>query len=100
TYYEADQLQNAACYGRDGLKPYNAKPSDSIAAIPMTNFDFCFQCAEVKNVATGKSIIVKFIDKCAGCDPGCIDLTKSAFSQLADPSCGVINIAWRTATCP
>ncbi|CAG8809080.1 1759_t:CDS:2, partial [Gigaspora margarita] len=100
TYYEADQLKNAACYGRDGIKPYNAKPSDSIAAIPMTNFNMCFQCAEVKNVATGKSIIVKFIDECAGCDPGCIDLTKSAFSQLADPNCGVINIAWRTTTCP
>ncbi|CAG8488967.1 5460_t:CDS:2 [Cetraspora pellucida] len=100
TFYEADQLDNAACYGRNGLKPYNAKSTDLIAALPMSTLDMCYQCLEVRNNDSKKSIIVKIIDKCAGCAPGCIDLTPGAFAQLGQLKQGVLNIAWRAVKCP
>ncbi|CAG8690873.1 8306_t:CDS:2 [Dentiscutata erythropus] len=100
TFYKDNQLLNAACYGRNGLKPYNAKPTDYIAAIHMSDFEMCFKCIQVKNCETNKTTTVKVIDKCAGCAPGCIDLTQTAFKCLAPLDQGVINIAWRPITCP
>src|SRR6266496_3159507 len=46
TFYEDDQLENAACYGRDGMPDYNAKPSDMIAA---TGKNMCYQCLQITN---------------------------------------------------
>ncbi|CAG8797801.1 10520_t:CDS:1, partial [Racocetra fulgida] len=89
------------CYGRNGLQPYNAKSDDYIAAILMTgNLDMCYQCIEVKNNKSGKTICVKIIDICAGCKPGCIDLTPGAFAALGELDQGVLDISWRTVQCP
>jgi len=98
TYYEGEDLKNAACYGRNGLKPFNAKPSDFIAAMWMRNLEFCYQCIEVRSGKKKvKTITVKVIDKCAGCPTGKknVDLTRTAFEKLAPLSEGRVAIQWR-----
>lgn len=49
-----------------------------------------------------KCVFVRKVDTCAGCAPGSkhVDLTKGAFSQLADPDEGVLNVQMRHATDP
>ncbi|CAG8492050.1 10235_t:CDS:1 [Ambispora gerdemannii] len=104
TYYEGQDLKNSACYGRNGLPVYNARPTDMIAAMAMSGLDMCYKCIEIKNhkkkVVT---IIVKVIDICGGCPPGKnnVDLTKTAFSKLANPIDGRVEIVWRPLpNCP
>ncbi|CAG8441176.1 13845_t:CDS:1 [Ambispora leptoticha] len=98
TYYEGNDLKNSACYGRNGLPVYNAKPTDMIAAMSMSGFEMCYKCIQIKNhkkkVVT---VTVKVIDKCAGCPVGGnnVDLTITAFSKLADPVDGRVEIVWR-----
>ncbi|CAG8541969.1 3169_t:CDS:1 [Paraglomus brasilianum] len=102
TYYEGPDLKNSACYGRNGLRVYNAKPSDFIGAMWMNKFEMCYQCIEIKNGKV-KTIVVKIIDKCAGCPKGHknVDLTKGAFSKLANPIDGRVAIMWRPLpNCP
>ncbi|OMO51028.1 hypothetical protein CCACVL1_30057 [Corchorus capsularis] len=43
---------------------------------------------------TGKSVTVKIMDRCPGC-PSTFDLSKEAFSQIADPVAGIINIDFK-----
>ena len=58
----------------------------------------------VSTVCNGpkKCVFVRKVDTCAGCAPGSkhVDLTKGAFSQLADPDEGVLNVQMRHATDP
>ncbi|CAG8551206.1 8944_t:CDS:1 [Funneliformis caledonium] len=97
TFYEGSALQNSACYGRNGLRNYDANENDMIAAIFMKQLEMCFKCIEVRNPANDKSIIVKFIDKCADCPPESdnIDLTPTAFKLLANLDLGRVEIEWR-----
>ncbi|GBB91348.1 hypothetical protein RclHR1_01860002 [Rhizophagus clarus] len=98
TFYEDDQLNNAACYGRDGLPNYNAKPSDRIGAI--LNDGMCYQCVKITNPENSKSVVVKIIDKCAGCKKNQIDLTKSSFASIANPDDGIVKVTWKGVSCP
>ncbi|XP_070037025.1 putative EG45-like domain containing protein 1 [Nicotiana tomentosiformis] len=45
----------------------------------------------VPHPCTGKSIVVKIVDHCPGCG-GTLDLSKEAFSTIANPVAGVIKI--------
>ena len=49
-----------------------------------------------------KCIFVRVVDSCAGCAPGSkhVDLTKAAFSQLAELNEGVLTVQMRMATEP
>src|SRR5688572_30496242 len=67
TFFESFHLKNSACYGRNGLRRYDAKESDLIAAMNMKGLDMCYKCLKVKNKKTGKTVTVKVIDKCVGC---------------------------------
>lgn len=104
TWYSGNDLKNSACYGRNGLRVYNARPSDLIGAMWMNNFEMCYQCVQIKNGKSSvKTIIVKIIDKCAGCPPHGknIDLTPGAFQHLANPDAGRVEIVWRPLpNCP
>jgi expansin (peptidoglycan-binding protein) len=42
----------------------------------------------------GKSVTVKAVDRCTGCQMYDIDMTPSAFQSLADPALGRIDITW------
>jgi len=59
----------------------------------------CGACLEVKS-ASGKSVIVKVVDRCPECAPGDVDLTQQAFAQIENPTAGRIPITWRFVPCP
>jgi expansin (peptidoglycan-binding protein) len=98
TFYEDDQLNNAACYGRDGIRSYNAKPSDRIGAV--SNNNMCYQCIKITNPKNRKSVIVKIVDECEGCAKNNIDVTRSAFSSIANLDDGIVKITWKGVACP
>ncbi|ESR66716.1 hypothetical protein CICLE_v10010417mg [Citrus x clementina] len=53
------------------------------------------KCTEARNAAphpwTGNNVNVKIVDHCSGC-PSTIDLSREAFTQIANPVSGIINI--------
>jgi len=59
----------------------------------------CGACLEVKS-ASGKSVIVKVVDRCPECAPGDVDLTREAFAKIENPTAGRIPITWRFVPCP
>jgi len=87
--------------------------SDLIAAISEDMFDtypgyagtnpnnnpVCGSTAVIYNPATQKSVQVTVVDRCTGCAWGDIDVTPTAFSQIADMNGGRIhNIQWQFGT--
>ncbi|RIA86186.1 expansin module family protein, partial [Glomus cerebriforme] len=97
TFYEGQSLKNSACYGNSGVRNYDANENDMIAAMNMKDLELCYECLEIRNPTNNNKIIVKVIDKCDGCPPGGdnIDLTPTAFKQLADLNSGRVEIEWR-----
>ncbi|OQV15000.1 hypothetical protein BV898_10760 [Hypsibius exemplaris] len=69
---------STAVYGRD------ANPNN--AAI-------CGQCALVRH-GNGKSVKVTIVDKCMACKLDDIDLSPTAFAQLAEHARGRIPVSW------
>lgn len=57
----------------------------------------CFRCARVSH--EGKSVTVRIVDTCPGCSATSLDLSPSAFNQLAHPDRGVIPIQWDFVNC-
>ncbi|RIA86189.1 expansin module family protein [Glomus cerebriforme] len=100
TFYDDDQLDNSACYGNNGIRSYNAKPSDRIGAMSMRGLEKCYQCLKITNPRNNRSVTVKIIDKCVGCAKNQVDLTPSAFKQIADLDLGIVNIKWTPVSCP
>ncbi|KAG1050778.1 hypothetical protein G6F43_006971 [Rhizopus delemar] len=101
TWYSGADLKNAACYDRIGLPKYSATIHSMIGAMAMKKFENCYKCMKITNSSNKKSIVVKIVDKCAGCVVGkAIDLTPGAFQKLAKLDVGVLNISWKAVTCP
>ncbi|WRX34317.1 RlpA-like protein [Theobroma cacao] len=59
---------------------------------------FTVTCTGARNAVphpcTGKSVTVKIVDHCPGC-PSTLDLSKEAFTLIADPVAGIINIDYK-----
>ncbi|KAG1443392.1 hypothetical protein G6F56_010685 [Rhizopus delemar] len=101
TWYSGNDLKNAACYDRKGLPKYSATIHSMIGAMAMRKFENCYKCMKITNNSNKKHIVVKIVDKCAGCKVGkAIDLTPGAFLKLASLDVGVLNISWKTVSCP
>ncbi|CAO3620952.1 unnamed protein product [Cunninghamella blakesleeana] len=103
TWYSGNDLKNAACYGRSGLPRFSAKVNDMIGAMAMRRFEYCYKCMLITNKKNNKRIIVKIVDKCAGCKVGtAIDLTPGAFKKLNNNNVddGVLDIKWKAIRCP
>jgi rare lipoprotein A (peptidoglycan hydrolase) len=67
----------------------------------MKKFENCYKCMKITNNKNKKNVVVKIVDKCAGCKVGkAIDLTPAAFKKLADLDVGVIDISWKAVRCP
>ncbi len=64
------------------------------------NSQACGACAQVTSKATGKSVIVKIVDRCPECKPGDIDLTQQMFAKIDNPTKGRIAITWKYVPCP
>ncbi|KAL9549979.1 hypothetical protein MBANPS3_004947 [Mucor bainieri] len=102
TWYSGSDLKNAACYDRNGLPAYSATIHSMIGAMAMKKFENCYKCMKITNNKNKKkSVVVKIVDKCAGCKVGkAIDLTPAAFQKLATLNDGVVDISWKTVSCP
>ncbi|KAI8644230.1 RlpA-like double-psi beta-barrel-protein domain-containing protein-containing protein [Parasitella parasitica] len=102
TWYTGGDLKNAACFGRKGRPDFTPKASDMIGAMKMHGFENCDKCMKVTNTENKNTVIVKIVDKCAGCDNNsAIDLTPAAFKKLEkDLGEGVLKISWKVVDCP
>ncbi|KAI8334945.1 hypothetical protein BC941DRAFT_453945 [Chlamydoabsidia padenii] len=104
TWYSGADLKNAACYDRNGLPPYSATIHSMIGAMAMRKFENCYKCMKITNNKNKKlTVVVKIVDKCAGCKVGkAIDLTPAAFKKLApggNLDLGVLDISWKPVRC-
>ncbi|KAF2213113.1 carbohydrate-binding module family 63 protein [Cercospora zeae-maydis SCOH1-5] len=59
----------------------------------------CGGCVEVTG-PNGMKITAMVTDQCPGCGTNHLDLYPDAFSQLADPSEGIIDVTWDYVDCP
>lgn len=81
----------SACYG-------SQEEGNIIAAANPTLYNNKAACGRRYRVTcTGAScrpgnVVVKIVDLCPECAPGRLDLSKEAFSAIADPVAGIINI--------
>ncbi|KAF8598164.1 barwin-like endoglucanase [Ceratobasidium sp. AG-I] len=95
TYYSPSQ-------GR-GACGWNNKDSEHVVAISKALWDETFhggassKCGETAVVSWhGKSVSVRVVDLCVACGHDDLDLSPSAFEQLADKDVGQLNgVSWR-----
>ncbi|KAJ4792538.1 Expansin-related protein 2 [Rhynchospora pubera] len=95
TFY--NQYTPSACYGNVNEGTMIAAASDAL----WNNGAVCGKKYTVKctgptnpgipQPCTGKTVIVKIVDHCPGCQ-GTLDLSKEAFSTIANPVAGIIKI--------
>ncbi|CEP15893.1 hypothetical protein [Parasitella parasitica] len=103
TWYTGSDLKNAACYGRKGFSEFTPKSNDMIGAMKMNGgFEYCYKCMKVTNNKNKKTVTVKIVDQCAGCDNNnAVDLTPAAFKKLeSDLGKGILDISWKVVDCP
>ncbi|RKP06745.1 RlpA-like double-psi beta-barrel-protein domain-containing protein-containing protein, partial [Thamnocephalis sphaerospora] len=86
--------ENDACTGK------TSSTSARIAAVSTNLYgdtskksQHCGQCAKVTG-PSGKSTTVTITDACPTCENNSLDLTKSAFADIADLDAGLIDIKW------
>ncbi|XP_074369579.1 putative EG45-like domain containing protein 1 isoform X2 [Apium graveolens] len=89
----------SACYGNHDSGVMIAAASDPLwnnGAICGKTFTVtCTGPANpVPHPCTGKSVTVKIVDHCPGCG-GTLDLSKEAFTAIANPVAGVIKIDYQ-----
>lgn len=89
-------LTASACYGNTQEGVMIAAAGDAIwnNGAACGKF-FTVKCTGPRNPVphpcTGASVTVKIVDHCPGC-PSSLDLSKEAFTKIANPVAGVINI--------
>jgi len=80
---------------------YPAGQDKLIVAMPMdimADKGNCGKCVQVNH--EGKSVTVKVTDSCPACkEHGRIDLSDTAFEQLASKDKGIIDITWKWVDC-
>lgn len=92
TYYSATGV------GHCSFEPLN--DSMMIAAMNASDYgsaDWCGACLEVSG-PRGK-VTVQVMDSCPECSSGDLDLSSSAFAQIADPVEGLVDIDWKMVPC-
>lgn len=92
TYYDATGVGNCS---------FEATTDNMLVAALNTadygNAEWCGTCAEVMGPLG--TVTVKIVDRCPGCASGDIDLSGTAFSQIANPSDGRVPITWKFVAC-
>jgi expansin (peptidoglycan-binding protein) len=79
------------------------KPNDILTAA-MNHADYntaqaCGACAEVTNLNTLQSVVVRVDDRCPECAPGDVDLSQEAFARISPIGAGRIPISWKYVSC-
>ncbi len=92
TYYNGSGVVNCSYEGiTDG---------DLIAALNAQQYgtaDWCGACAEVEGPNGSVSVMV--VDQCPECAHGDLDLSPTAFNQIAEQSAGRVTITWNFVSC-
>ncbi|KAF7313708.1 DPBB-1 domain-containing protein [Mycena chlorophos] len=103
TWYTGNDLKNPSCWANT---PWTPTDKSFVCATTLVGWEArpkCFQFVEMcpRNTPT-KCTFARVVDSCAGCKTGQshIDLTKAAFTQMADLNEGIIDIHYRHATDP
>ncbi|KEP55369.1 rare lipoprotein A-like double-psi beta-barrel protein [Rhizoctonia solani 123E] len=101
TWYTGEDLQNPSCWPESDWAPTDASFACALTLQGWNNKPSCFKFLELCN-GPDKCIFVRVVDTCAGCKKGSrhVDLTKAAFSALADPDVGILTVQMRMATGP
>jgi expansin (peptidoglycan-binding protein) len=91
TYYAADGSGNCS---------FPATPANlMVAAINASDYATSIYCGGYVEVTGPKgTIVVRIVDKCPECAPGDLDLSQSAFAQIANVIDGRVPISWRIVT--
>lgn len=91
TYYDADGT---------GACGFGKSTDFLVAALNKVQYTKaeCGKCARV----TGPkgSVTIKIVDLCPGCGDGDLDLSETAFKQVANLDDGRVEISWHFSTCP
>jgi expansin len=61
------------------------------------NAQLCGACVKVSS--GGKTVTAMIVDQCPGCGSNHLDLFPDAFSSLANPSAGIIDVSWTLTPC-
>lgn len=93
----------ATSYDADGTGScsFEASPAPLVAAISAADYArsaWCGACAEV--AGPDGRVVVRIVDRCPGCKPGGLDLSREAFAAIAPPAAGRVRISWRPVPCP
>ncbi|TVY19669.1 Expansin-YoaJ [Lachnellula arida] len=97
TYYGGNVAGGACSFSTYTL------PSDIFGtALSDSNWDTSANCGACVSVTgpDGNSITAMIVDECPGCGTNHLDLFPTAFSALATPSTGVIDVSWSYVDCP
>ncbi|OJA16981.1 hypothetical protein AZE42_00568 [Rhizopogon vesiculosus] len=101
TWYTGHDLENPSCWSNGEWSPTDKSFVGAVTMEGWTTKPECFKFIELCN-DTKQCIFVRIVDTCAGCAKGSphVDLTKAAFSNLADLDEGVLTVQMREATEP
>ncbi|KZS97787.1 hypothetical protein SISNIDRAFT_449355 [Sistotremastrum niveocremeum HHB9708] len=101
TWYTGHDLENPSCWSKSVWTPTDDSLICAVTLTGWTNKPKCFSFLELCN-GPKKCIFVRVVDTCAGCAVGSkhVDLTLAAFTALASPDVGVLQVQMRAATEP
>jgi expansin (peptidoglycan-binding protein) len=92
TYYDATGAGNCG---------FDATPGDlDVAAFDANSYAgsaACGACVKVKG--PNGEVTVRIVDSCPGCDANHLDLSRSAFAKIAEPSRGRVPVSFSTVAC-
>jgi expansin len=92
TFYDATGAGNCG---------FDATPDDlDVAAFDANSYAgsaACGACVKVKG--PNGEVTVRIVDSCPGCDANHLDLSRSAFAKIAEPSRGRVPVSFSTVAC-
>ncbi|KAG9015885.1 hypothetical protein FRB90_004306 [Tulasnella sp. 427] len=101
TWYTGHDLENPSCWPNSKWAPTDESFACAVTLEGWVSKPDCFQFLELCNDSSN-CIFVRVVDTCAGCKKGSkhVDLTKAAFSQLANLDTGKLTVKMRLASTP
>lgn len=97
----AERAGEGTYYDADGTGNCSFDPSgEPVAALNDPDYDgaaWCGACAAVDG--PDGSVVVRIVDRCPECASGDLDLSMSAFEQIAPLEAGRVPITWRFVPC-
>ncbi|MGE0403060.1 MAG: expansin EXLX1 family cellulose-binding protein [Kofleriaceae bacterium] len=91
THYDADGT---------GSCSFIADATKMVAAINGADYAsaaWCGACVEI--TGPSGSVVVRIVDKCPGCAPNGLDLSREAFERISPLDAGRVAITWREVAC-